>query len=140
MKRILLVTPSKNTDMGMKQMLDMVNYTRVGIAMTSAASMRRSVWESLEHTRALAALLRTQADALRAYWAGGDKAQISRYHEARERAWKGISELLGKYRSNSDCELIRNTLFFQVIERIEQRQERCADQEQHPRAGAQALH
>lgn len=36
---------------GMKQMLDMVNYTRVGIAMTSAASMRRSVWESLEHTR-----------------------------------------------------------------------------------------
>ena len=36
---------------GMKQMLDMVNYTRVGIAMTAAASMRRSVWESLEHTR-----------------------------------------------------------------------------------------
>ena len=36
---------------GMKQMLDMVNYTRVGIAMTSAASMRRSTWESLEHTR-----------------------------------------------------------------------------------------
>ncbi len=36
---------------GMKQMLDMVNYTRVDIAMTSAASMRRSVWESLEHTR-----------------------------------------------------------------------------------------
>ena len=36
---------------GMKQMLDMVNYTRVGIAVTSAASMRRSVWESLEHTR-----------------------------------------------------------------------------------------
>jgi acyl-CoA dehydrogenase len=43
--------PVGDIDRGMKQMLDMVNYTRVGIAMTSAASMRRSVWESLEHTR-----------------------------------------------------------------------------------------
>jgi alkylation response protein AidB-like acyl-CoA dehydrogenase len=36
---------------GMKQMLDMVNHTRVGIVIASAASMRRAVWESLEHTR-----------------------------------------------------------------------------------------
>jgi acyl-CoA dehydrogenase len=37
-------------DHGMKQMLDMVNHTRVGIVMASAASMRRAVFESLEHT------------------------------------------------------------------------------------------
>src|SRR5439155_6353196 len=36
---------------GMKQMLDMVNATRVGIVMASAAAMRRVVYESLEHTR-----------------------------------------------------------------------------------------
>jgi alkylation response protein AidB-like acyl-CoA dehydrogenase len=35
---------------GMKQMLDMVNATRVGIVMASAAAMRRVVYESLEHT------------------------------------------------------------------------------------------
>jgi len=43
--------PVGDIDRGMKQMLDMVNNTRVGIALTSAASMRRCVWESLEHTR-----------------------------------------------------------------------------------------
>jgi alkylation response protein AidB-like acyl-CoA dehydrogenase len=43
--------PVGDLERGMKQMLDMVNQTRVGITMASAASMRRSVWESLEHTR-----------------------------------------------------------------------------------------
>lgn len=38
-------------DRGMKQMLDMVNATRVGIASTAAAIMRRSAFESLEHAR-----------------------------------------------------------------------------------------
>ena len=42
--------PVGDIDKGMKQMLDMVNHTRVGIVMASAASMRRSVFESLEHT------------------------------------------------------------------------------------------
>jgi alkylation response protein AidB-like acyl-CoA dehydrogenase len=42
--------PVGDIDRGMKQMLDMVNHTRVGIVMASAASMRRAVFESLEHT------------------------------------------------------------------------------------------
>jgi acyl-CoA dehydrogenase len=36
---------------GMKQMLDMVNLTRVGIATATAGSMRRSAHESLQHAR-----------------------------------------------------------------------------------------
>jgi len=36
---------------GMKQMLDMVNATRVGIVVASAAAMRRGAYESLEHAR-----------------------------------------------------------------------------------------
>ncbi|HZS16078.1 MAG TPA: acyl-CoA dehydrogenase family protein [Candidatus Dormibacteraeota bacterium] len=36
---------------GMKQMLDMVNLTRVGIATATAGSMRRSAYESLQHAR-----------------------------------------------------------------------------------------
>jgi alkylation response protein AidB-like acyl-CoA dehydrogenase len=38
-------------DRGMKQMLDMVNATRVGIVVASAAAMRRGAHESLEHAR-----------------------------------------------------------------------------------------
>jgi alkylation response protein AidB-like acyl-CoA dehydrogenase len=41
--------PVGDIDRGMKQMLDMVNHTRVGIVVASAASMRRAVFESLEH-------------------------------------------------------------------------------------------
>src|SRR5258708_26327016 len=40
--------PVGDIDRGMKQMLDMVNHTRVRIVMASAASMRRSVFETLE--------------------------------------------------------------------------------------------
>src|SRR5207302_2992048 len=43
--------PVGDIDRGMKQMLDMVNATRVGIVVASAASMRRCVYESLEHSR-----------------------------------------------------------------------------------------
>jgi len=41
--------PVGRIDRGMKQMLDMVNMTRVGIAGQAAALMRRSAWESMEH-------------------------------------------------------------------------------------------
>jgi acyl-CoA dehydrogenase len=38
-------------DRGMKQMLDMVNSTRVGIVTACAGAMRRATFESLEHAR-----------------------------------------------------------------------------------------
>jgi alkylation response protein AidB-like acyl-CoA dehydrogenase len=43
--------PVGDISRGMKQMLDMVNLTRVGIATATAASMRRSAHESLTHAR-----------------------------------------------------------------------------------------
>jgi len=45
-----LAWPVGDLDRGMKQMLDMVNATRVGIVTAAAGSMRRAVFESLEHT------------------------------------------------------------------------------------------
>ncbi|MHB8507547.1 MAG: acyl-CoA dehydrogenase family protein, partial [Candidatus Dormibacteria bacterium] len=39
-----------NLDRGMKQMLDMVNSTRVGIVSATAGAMRRATFESLMHT------------------------------------------------------------------------------------------
>jgi hypothetical protein len=43
--------PVGDVTRGMKQMLDMVNLTRVGIATATAGSMRRSAHESLQHAR-----------------------------------------------------------------------------------------
>lgn len=43
--------PVGDIDRGMKQMLDMVNHTRAGIVLAAAGSMRRAVFESLEHAR-----------------------------------------------------------------------------------------
>jgi hypothetical protein len=43
----------------------------------------------------LTVLLRRQASALRAYWATGDREQITRYHQARETTWKSLSDALG---------------------------------------------
>src|SRR4030088_1275150 len=42
--------PVGDIDRGMKQMLDRVTPPRVGLVLASAASMRRAVFESLEHT------------------------------------------------------------------------------------------
>jgi len=49
----------------------------------------------VERIRVLSALLRVQVAALRAYWRTHDAAQAARYHEAREKSWKGLSDVLG---------------------------------------------
>jgi hypothetical protein len=49
----------------------------------------------VERMRSLTALLRVQIVALRAYWSTGSAQQAARYHEAREKAWQGLSEVLG---------------------------------------------
>jgi hypothetical protein len=51
--------------------------------------------KSLERTRRLAVLLRTQAKELRQYWATDGEEHAKRYHSARAEAWAGITELLG---------------------------------------------
>jgi hypothetical protein len=49
----------------------------------------------VERIRSLSALLRVQVVALRSYWSTGSPQQAARYHEAREKAWQGLSEVLG---------------------------------------------
>jgi hypothetical protein len=50
----------------------------------------------VERIRGLSALLRSQAAALKAYWQNtADTRLASRYHEAREKAWQGLSDVLG---------------------------------------------
>ena len=49
----------------------------------------------VERIRSISALLRVQVVALRAYWSTGSAQQAVRYHEARDKAWQGLSEVLG---------------------------------------------
>jgi hypothetical protein len=49
----------------------------------------------VERIRALSALLRVQVLALRNYWSTGSAEQAARYQQAREKAWQGLSEVLG---------------------------------------------
>jgi hypothetical protein len=49
----------------------------------------------VERIRALSALLRVQVLALRNYWSTGSAELAARYHQAREKAWQGLSEVLG---------------------------------------------
>jgi hypothetical protein len=51
--------------------------------------------QDVERIRSLSALLRVQVVALRAYWSTGSAQQAARYHDAREKAWQGLSEVLG---------------------------------------------
>jgi hypothetical protein len=50
---------------------------------------------NVQRIQDLTLLLRRQASSLRAYWATGDREQITRYHQARETTWKNLSEALG---------------------------------------------
>jgi hypothetical protein len=49
----------------------------------------------VERIRSLSALLRVQVVALRLYWSTGSGQQAVRYHEARDKAWQGLSAVLG---------------------------------------------
>jgi hypothetical protein len=51
--------------------------------------------KSLERSRRVTALLRSQATELRLYWATAGEEHARRYHKAREEAWAGITEMMG---------------------------------------------
>ena len=73
-------------------LMDIVDRQLDRLAKTElGADDRRDV----ERIRLLSALLRVQVAALRAYWRTHEAQQAARYHEAREKSWKGLSEVLG---------------------------------------------
>jgi hypothetical protein len=51
--------------------------------------------KKLERVTHVAALLRTEAKTLQAYWKSSDEADAKKFHNAREAAWAGIQELVG---------------------------------------------
>jgi hypothetical protein len=61
----------------------------------TAADVAKEDRQDIERIRDLAQLLRTQVAALRAYWRTGDAREARRYHQARDKAWTGLSDVLG---------------------------------------------
>jgi hypothetical protein len=80
-----------------KKLLDTVNdlvdtvdrqLTRV------SADLKDEDEKTLERTKQLTALLRTQSRELRAYWQTNEKDNATRFHKAREEAWTNLKTLL----------------------------------------------
>jgi hypothetical protein len=51
--------------------------------------------QNVQRIRAISSLMRVQVASLQAYWLTGDDKHAKRYHETREKAWAGLSEVLG---------------------------------------------
>jgi len=50
--------------------------------------------KSMEQARQVLLLLRTQTQELQEYWKTNEKERATRFHKAREEAWKNIKTLL----------------------------------------------
>jgi hypothetical protein len=61
------------------------------IKMDLSADDKRDV----QRIRAISSLMRVQIASLRAYWLTNDQKHATRYHETREKAWAGLTEVLG---------------------------------------------
>jgi hypothetical protein len=51
--------------------------------------------QNVQRIRAISSLMRVQIASLQAYWLTGDEKHAKRYHDTREKAWAGLSEVLG---------------------------------------------
>jgi hypothetical protein len=71
----------------------MTNVERQLLRLEEAGKVKDA--KSLERSRRIAALLRSQATELRLYWATAGEEHARRYHKAREEAWAGITEMMG---------------------------------------------
>jgi hypothetical protein len=74
--------------------VELMNLVDRHLARLDKAGLDPEDLQAVERVRKLSGALRTQAEALRAYWASGDRAQAERYQALREEAWASLSELL----------------------------------------------
>jgi hypothetical protein len=58
-------------------------------------SLQPEEQKKLQRVGRVAALLRSEAKALRAYWKSSAEEEAKQFHKAREAAWAGIQDLLG---------------------------------------------
>jgi hypothetical protein len=83
-------------DKNLKTVVAMMKLVDGQLAKVTKTGLDPDDQESLRQIQAVAGLLHTQADALRAYWANGDKTQADRYHAARTAASAGLNKVMGR--------------------------------------------
>lgn len=79
----------------LQTILDLVNSVDTQLQKVAQAGLETDDHEALNRIRDLTTLLRGQSQALLGYWATGDMDFVDRYHQARERTWDDLKEMLG---------------------------------------------
>jgi hypothetical protein len=79
----------------LKPVLDMMKLVDARLAGLAKSELSAEDRRSIQQIQAVSALLRLQADALRAYWASGEKQQADDFQAARKASWQGVSKVMG---------------------------------------------
>jgi hypothetical protein len=97
-KDVYSVTEARKLLATLTALLDSVD---AQLAVVAKGDIEAEDRQMLQRSGALAALLRTQAKELRAYWDTPDSDMTARtsheqrFHQARDQAWAALKELLG---------------------------------------------
>lgn len=85
----------EEADKNLTTVIDLMKLVDGQMARVTKAGIDKEDQESIEQIQAVAMMHRRQADALRAYWASGEKEQAEQYHKARKAAWTGLAKVMG---------------------------------------------
>jgi hypothetical protein len=84
----------------LKPVLDLMAQVDASLAKIAKSELDAEDRRAVQQIQAVSALLRLQADALRAYWANGEMPQASDFQEARKASWQGLAKVMGSERQN----------------------------------------
>jgi hypothetical protein len=79
----------------LKPVIDMMKQADARLARLAKSELDAEDRRSIQQIQAVSALLRLQADALRAYWATGEMQQAGDFQQARTASWQGVSKVMG---------------------------------------------
>jgi hypothetical protein len=86
---------SAEAEESLKPVLDMMKLVETRLTSVARSELDAEDRRSIQQIQAVSALLRLQADALRAYWATGEKQQADDFQQARQASWQGVSKVMG---------------------------------------------
>lgn len=86
---------SAEAEESLKPVLDMMKQVEMRLAKLAKGEVNAEDRRSIEQIQAVSALLRLQADALRAYWATGEMQQADDFQQTRKASWQGVSKVMG---------------------------------------------
>lgn len=79
----------------LRPVLDLMKQLDARLAKLTKSDISAEDRRAIQQTQAVSALLRLQADALRANWASGDMKTAGDFQEARHATWDGLAKVMG---------------------------------------------